>query len=702
MKYTIAFVGNPNVGKSAWINAVSNSNFKVGNWAGVTVEKKEAFVTWGDHTYHFIDLPGVYSLEETTNEERISAQYLREEHVDVIVNVVDATNLSRNLLLTLCLRDMQIPMLLIFNFMDEVKKYHIHIHTNELSRRLQIPILAYSAFDKQHHSIVKKAIQTQVQAKPFYYPLYHNGDIEIYVAIYNYIDKHLPQYMDHSEVYLHVLCVHYLEEDVLTYKQLASAGLDMNYLTQLRNGLTKDKLRIHRYSIISSLMNYVEEDPKRRYARSEKIDKFLLHRFWGLPIFFLLFTILLLFVFQVSAPFIEFIDFFVQDICTKYIQAVLVWLPIPLQELLLNGVVAGVGGVLVFIPLMAFLYFALALLEESGYMARIAYILDRMMSCFHLSGKSFVALLLGFGCNVPAIYATRTLDNDAQRKLTALLIPFMSCGARLPIYVLFASAFFQEKAGLMIVSVYGIGILLALLLALLFSRSKHLKDNELFLLELPPYRRPSFRIVIHKVKEEVKGYVKKATGVVLLAMIVLWGVSYFPNGKLEDSYMARFAKGITPIFEPLGFGNRWECVASLPGGIIAKETIVGFLDSVLSNPKEPDIQPIDPMNDGKRIIQQAFLSCKQSILSFAKIGVQLKPESKPQVANINDLWKDAKAPLRSFSFMVYVLLSIPCIMSLQAMYHEYGKRLVCISILSMILIPYVVSLFIFQFFSMFM
>lgn len=702
MKYTIAFVGNPNVGKSAWINALSNADFKVGNWPGVTVEKKEAFMTWGEDTYHFIDLPGTYSLEESNNEEDITARYLKEEHVDLIVNVVDATNLSRNLLLTLFLRDLQKPMLLIFNFMDEVEKYYIHIDTQKLARRLQIPILPYSAFDTKHHHIVKDAIMKQIQEKVFYYPLYNQKDNEIYVDIYHFIEEHLPIHMEHSEAFLHTLCVRYLDEDDLVQRQLSSADIDMEHLQQLRRGLDKETLMQHRYKIIASFMKYVKEDPHRRYERSRKIDAYALHKNWGLPIFFLLFSILLLFVFQASAPFNDFIDFFIHDILTKYVQAVIAWAPSVIQQLILQGVIAGVGGVLVFVPLMAFLYFILAILEESGYMSRIAFLLDRMMSTFHLSGKSFVSLLLGFGCNVPAIYATRTLDNHQQRKLTALLIPFMSCGARLPVYVLFAAAFFPHKAALMMLSVYGIGICLALVFAMLFSRNKHFKDDSLFILELPPYRLPSMRVVFHKVKEEVKGYVKKATGIVLLAMVILWGFSYFPNGTMEDSYIARFSKTAAPIFEPLGFGNRWECVASLPGGIIAKETIVGFLDSVLSDTSEHTIDKINPIHDVKEIAYQALEACKKSVTSLFHVRVNLKAESQPQVAHIRGLWSDKKAPLRAFSFMVYVLLSIPCIMTLQALYHEYGKRLLCVSLISMLVLPYLVSFCIFQFFSMFM
>lgn len=701
MAYTIAFVGNPNVGKSAWINALCHADFKVGNWPGVTVEKKEAYVTSEGEDYHFIDLPGTYSLEDSVSEEAITARYLHEEPIDLIVNVLDATNLSRNLLLTLMLRDLQIPMLIIFNFMDEVERYHHHIDIVKMSRRLQIPIIAASAFDKSRYGDVIQAIKQSVKKKVFYYPLYEEQDIEVYVAVYNYLDDHLPTSISHEESYLHTLSMRFMMEDPLTWRQLESWHIDMTHLKDLRGQVTKDILVRHRYDIISSLMKYVEEDPKHRYERSRKIDHYLLHKWLGLPIFFLLIGLILLIVFQMSAPFNEYIDYLIHEQIYKYVSAALSSAPEVLRQFLLQGILSGVGGVLVFIPLMAILYFVLSLLEESGYMARIAFLLDRIMRPLHLSGKSFVSLILGFGCNVPAIYATRTLDNPAQRRLTALLVPFMSCGARLPVYALFAAAFFPHKAALMIISIYGIGILMAVVLALLFSTHKSFQDKDMLVLELPPYRLPSLSVVLHKVKEEVIGYVRKATGIVLWAMIILWGLTYFPNGDINSSYMQTVSKQVAFLFEPLGFGNRWECVASLPGGIVAKETIVGFLDTVLDKPDTEARAELHPIEDIKESAVRLLQAGKQSIVSLFQYRIQLKPESAPQVKEIRNLWHDRKANLRAFSFMVYVLLSIPCIMTLQAIYHEYGWRLLLVSITSMVVIPYTVSLCIFQFFSLF-
>ncbi|MEG2543428.1 MAG: ferrous iron transport protein B [Longicatena sp.] len=700
-QYTIAFVGNPNVGKSAWINALSNANFKVGNWPGVTIEKKEAKVTWFGNEYHLLDLPGTYSLEDSDNEENVAARFIKNETIDLFVNVVDATNLSRNLVLTLCLRELQIPMILVFNFMDEVEKYHIQIEVGKLARRLQIPILAYSAFDKAHISCVRDAIIKHCATSVLYYPLLSNAYYEIYVDVYNYMEKHVVKSFTMNEKTLHTLCMQYLYEDEKVIRQLNSWNIDMIALRQMKKELNREKMLYDKQMCIDSLMNYVREDKNMRYALSNKIDQIILHKVFGLPILFMIFSILLLFVFQASAPFHDYIMFLINDIVSKYVGYMFLYAPTSIQSFVLQGIISGVGGVLSFVPLMSFLYLGLSLLEESGYNARCAFLLDRFMNTFHLSGKSFVALLLGFGCNVPAIYATRTLDNEKQKRLTALLIPFMSCGARLPIYVLFATAFFPNKAYLMILSVYGIGVFMALLCACLFSKLTSFKEDALFVLELPPYRMPSRKVVVHKVKEEVKAYVKKAVGVVMLAMMILWGFTYFPSGDSNTSYIARGAKVFVPIYEPLGFGTRWESIAALPGGIIAKETIIGYFDTLMSQNETQKDEHIEPLEDLKEIGFRFIAALRDSVLSCVRFHVQLEPSSNQQVQQIQSLWTDDAAPLRAFSYMVYVLLSIPCIMSLQALYHEYGWKLLLVSLISMMIIPYIVSLFIFQFFSLF-
>ncbi len=698
--YRIAFVGNPNVGKSAWINQLSHAEFKVGNWPGVTIEKKEAIVEWQDNTYHLIDLPGIYALGNQQNEELITTTYLQEESIDCIVNVVDATNLSRNLFLTLRLRELQIPMILILNFMDEVEKYNIEIDVESLAHRLQLPILPYSAFDRCAKDIVFQKISSYLKEEPCYLPLFNEEDGEVYAAMYIYISNHLPLNVPMTKRALHHYLHQLIRQDEHARKQYASWYLSEDECEKFQAYFHEEHMQLATIQAVNSLMKYIKQEEDVRYHATKKIDSLLLHKFFGIPMFIIIFSFVLFFVFRASAPFNDFIDFFINQMLAKYVSAGIAFLPLSAQGLLLKGVLAGVGGILTFVPLMAFLYLMLAILEESGYMARIAFLLDRIMRPFHLSGKSFVSLLLGFGCNVPAIYATRTLDNEKQKKLTALLIPFMSCGARLPVYALFAAAFFQRKAAWTILSIYGIGILLAFIFAFIYSKMHAFQDYEMFVMELPPYRFPSFKVIFQKVKLEVCAYVRKATGIVLWAMIIIWGLSYFPHGRVEDSYIAQFAKQTSFLYEPLGFGTRWEAVASLPGSVVAKETVVGFFDQILLHNEEAQYTELNWKEDIKEVAYAFGSACRDSVQSLLPFPQEAKEEVDTSlVSAVSSLWTDSLASLRAFSFMVYVLLTIPCIMTLQALYREFGKGLCFLSIATMIVVPYVVCLFIFQVFA---
>lgn len=694
MTRQVTFVGNPNVGKSAWINALSDAQFKVGNWPGVTIEKKYADVIWDGEAISLIDLPGTYALSDAQNEEGITARYLKEEAVDLIVNVVDATNLSRNLYLTLALRRLQKPMILILNFMDEVEKYKMRIEVDELSKRLEIPIYAYSAFDRAGAKNIRNIILQQLHQPKHvsYSPYVASHEEDTFELFYHRLRKHLPGYIEMGDQELDWFVYDaYVQVDNVQ-KQLDSWHVEIRSTYQG----TSDE---HLFQCVQDLMQYVHSGDDR-LALTRKVDAIALHPIWGSFILCAVFVVMMLLVFQGSAPFNDFIDFFIHDMVMKYANAIFSFLPEGAKALLLNGILAGVGGVLVFLPLMFFLYFFLSLLEESGYMARIAFLLDHFMQHFHLNGKSFVAFLLGFGCNVPAIYATRTLDNEKQRKMSALLVPFMSCGARLPVYMLFAAAFFHTKAAVMVLSVYGIGIFIALIVALIISRFQSFHDDHIFVIELPPYRKPSFPVILQKVKQEVCGYIKKAMSVVLWAMVVLWAISYFPNGRVEDSYLAQGAKSVSFLYEPLGFGTRWESVAALPGSIVAKETVVGFFGQVMVAQQAEMLPSISPMEDGKTIANEAGQTLRRFLTSWIPSTTLPAPDDT-LVHTVSTLWEDDLASLRAYSYMVYILLSIPCVMTLQAIGKEYGVWMMLLSVALMVFIPYLVSLLIFQGFSFF-
>lgn len=695
---TIVFVGNPNVGKSTWINALSNSHFKVGNWPGVTIEKKEASVVWNETLYNFVDLPGCYSLSGARNEECITANYLKNNQIDGIVNIVDSTNLRRNLVLTLILRELQIPMLIIFNFSSHLKKQLQDIEF--LENKLQIPILMEDAFDKDGMEHVKKSI-IEMPKKVFYIPLFSKKLMKQYENMYHQIEQILPLNLMCSKQDVHLMCIAFIKRDPVIMKQFILWGMEKDTMENLLNPFLKNENQY--YEIITELMEVINLQDCDRYKLSNKIDDIMLHPLFGIFIFLVVITFFVCLIFKVSTPWNEFISYIINEIVMKYVRYIMVGLPDFFQHFILDGILAGIGGVLSFVPLMSVLYFVLTILEESGYMARVAFLMDRFMDTFHLNGKSFVAFMLGFGCNVPSIYATRTLENEKQKKLTALLVPFMSCGARIPIYVLFAGAFFPNKEAYVVLILYGLGLLFALITACVITRFNEFNDHEVFVLELPPYRVPKLKLILKKVIQEVKNYIYKALSIVLLVMIMVWGFSYFPTKHIQTSYLAMSAKYIAPIFEPLGFGTRWECVASLPQGIVAKETIIASLDSLLVQSNKESQEEISIKNDIKDVFNHFINTCFRTFDGMLHVykNEAYRMEDTHLVNQIQSLWKDRYARLRAFCFMVYVLLSIPCIMTLQAMYHEYGFRFVVISISLMFTVAYGVSFFIFQIFRFF-
>ena len=415
-------------------------------------------------------------------------------------------------------------------------------------------------------------------------------------------------------------------------------------------------------------------------------------------------------VFNGSAPFIDWIDGFVGGFIGKYAGILMEGTPDWLNSLVVDGIIGGVGGVMTFVPLMFFLYFFLSILEESGYMTRVAFLMDKIMRKLGLNGKAFVPMVLGFGCTVPAIYATRTLEDEKSRKLTAALAPFMSCGARLPVYGLFTAAFFGAKAGLVVMSLYLFGIVTAIILGVVLKRFEYFKvDNKALLIELPPYRIPSFKVIMKSTLTRTRGYLKKATSIILGILILLWGLTYFPNnGDAEKSYMAGIGRVIAPVLKPTGFADRWETVAAIVPSIAAKEVVVGFMAQVLELPEDEGAEEETTFaEDLKEQISGLGSAVKDSaagIISFdvnslfaAPDAEEIEEEGRGVVEATASLWKgDPLAPLRAYSFMVFILLVVPCAVTLGAIKQEFGKEYLFKLIGIMLVVPYIASTLIFQ------
>lgn len=722
----IAFAGNPNVGKSALINAIAGSKLKVGNWPGVTVEKKEAMFVHKGEEIKLVDLPGVYSLSPYTLEEKITRDFILEENPDVVVNVIDSTNLERNLYLTFLLKELEKSMIMALNFYDEFAKLKYKLNMKEFQDMIEIPAIPVSALkgtgiEELLDSIITMS-KNKEKGKKYSLPFDKNILSIIHEVEYKILtnEKLLPATKEYSKEFL---AIKFLERDSHIIEKIKNKyGVDATHLfdeeiEKLENKYDNDSETIlaeGRYGTVNGILaRTFTTSIKSRLDFTDKVDKILLNRVLGLPLFFLIMAGVMAFVFNGSAPFIDWVDGFFADFVGKYVGMLVEGTPDWLSSLIIDGIVGGVGGVLTFVPVMVFLYFFLAILEESGYMSRVAFLMDKIMRRLGLNGKSFVPMVVGFGCTVPAIYATRTLEDESSRKLTAAMSPFMSCGARLPVYGLFTAAFFGAKAGLVVVSIYIFGIVVAILVGLGLKNIKGFKsENKALLIELPPYRIPSLKVILNSTWLRVFDYIKRAGTVILGIMMILWALTYFPNnGDSNSSYIAKFGHTFAPIMKPTGFGDRWETVAAIPPSIAAKEVVVGFLAQALPLANEEVVEEeVEETTFGEDLMEQVKgfgVAVKDSVVGMLSLDVEglfttpdaeeIEEEGRGIVQATANLWpNDELAPLRAYSFMVFILLVVPCVATLGAIKHEFGWRYLGFVVSIMLVVPYVASTLVFQ------
>ena len=506
---------------------------------------------------------------------------------------------------------------------------------------------------------------------------------------------------------------YFLEKILIDYKIDLSQDFD-EVVKKIENRYDEDVATVFaekRHGFIHGIANQtLDTSMKSRLEFTDKVDKILLNKVLGLPIFLMIMAGLMTVVFNGSAPLIDWVDGFINNFIGKYAAILLEGTPDWLNSLVADGIIGGVGGIVVFVPLMLFLYFFLAILEESGYMSRVAFLMDKIMRSMGLNGKAFVPMIIGFGCSVPAIYATRTLEDEKSRKLTAVMAPFMSCGARLPVYGLFTAAFFGAKAGFVIMSLYLLGIAVAILTGLFLKRFKGFKAEEkALIMELPPYRIPSWKMIVNSTLERTGEYMKKASTTIMAILMLLWALTYFPNnGNTAESYMAKSGQILAPILKPTGFADRWETVAAIVPSIAAKEIVVGFMAQVLSvEEEEEESEATTFIEDITEQVVSLGVAIKDSAVetfSFNFLDIfavpdeeELEDETRGIVAATATLWpNDPLGPLKAYSFMAFILLVIPCVVTLSAIKQEFGVKFMGFVIMVMLVVPYVVSTLIFQ------
>ncbi|WP_457630280.1 ferrous iron transport protein B [Oceanithermus sp.] len=673
----IVTVGNPNTGKTTLINALAGADLKVGNWPGTTVDRLEAELRLPDGRAHLVDLPGTYSLSPSTPEEALAARELLLNPPDLVVNVVDAGNLERNLHLTLELTELGLPLLVVLNLMDEAAAKGYRLEPAALEEALGVPVAATSASrGRGVEELHRRLGEARVPAPQVRYP----GQVEeaaqqLAATIEHPARRWLALALLAGEEPPLALPAEVRQEAARLRRELEKAGIDP-YL-EIENA---------RYARAHELARRVIVGAEARLTLTDKIDRWVLHPLLGGPIFLLGMLLAFRFTFLFSSPWVEFIGT-VQEVLAGWIAA----LPLPplAASFLADGLVGGVGTVISFAPVLFFLYLALAFLETSGFLARAAFIADRLMLLAGLPGRAFIPLILGFGCNVPAIYATRILTSPLDRLRVGLAVPFMSCSARLVVFTLFAAVFFPEHAAWVVFGLYLLGMVIGLLTAWVIGRAAGAGPSS-GLMELPPYRLPGLRVVLKQAWARTRSFLEGAGGPILLAVLFVWLLLNLPPGDLASSYYARAAGLLEPLFRPLGVGD-WRLLGALLPGLIAKEVVVGTL--AVSYLGAGSGAPLG-LAQGLGQIATGLLGALAGTLSAvpALLGLpQLAPPSAAAPTALQQALRTALTPAAALAYMAYTLLYTPCVATLTAIRQEFGRRWALIAVVYELAVAWLVA-----------
>lgn len=715
----VALVGNPNSGKTTLFNHASGSHERVGNYSGVTVEAKEARIRQGNYTLNVVDLPGTYSITEYTPEELFVRNHIIENMPDVVVNVVDASNLERNLFLTTQLIDMNIKVVMALNMYDELEQQGVTLNYEGLGKLIGVPIVPTVAVKgKGISELIDKVIAVFEKTETTQRHIHINYGSSIEASIKKVQAEIRKDLIISSRFSTRYLAIKLLENDKTILKYLSKSDnlaqikqvsvieikkLELEFGEKSETIITDAK-----YGFIDgALRETCPEFLTRKTENKRDIDRILTHKIWGFPIFIFFMWFMFQTTFTVGSYPIDWINS-----CVEYLGNFLSNI-IPqgaLHALIIDGIIGGVGGVIVFLPNILILFFFISLMEDTGYMARVSFIMDRLMHKIGLHGKSFIPLLMGFGCNVPAVMATRTLGNRKDRMITMLITPFMSCSARLPVYVLIISAFFPKNQGLVLFSIYLIGIVIAILVALLLKSTLFSKQDVPFVMELPPYRIPTFRNTSKHMWHKGSQYLRKMGGFILLASIIIWALSYYPRNvkystdydkqiaaveadktipeadkqayiseiKLskasehqEQSYIGRIGKFIEPAIRPLGFD--WKIGISIVTGLAAKEIVVSSMG----------------------ILYHADLKADENSASLIEKLQQQVHTSGTMVG------QKVFTPLVAFGFMLFVLIYFPCVAVIAAIKKESDWKWATFTMTYTTVIAWVVTFLTYQIGSLF-
>ncbi|MFN7249389.1 MAG: ferrous iron transport protein B [Anaerobacillus sp.] len=657
----IALIGNPNTGKTSLFNQLTTSYAYVGNWSGVTVEKKVGKLK--KQQGELIDLPGLYTLNPLTEDEAVVSNFLLNDSYTTILNIVDASQLLRNLHLTIQLLELGKPVIIGLNMTDVAEQYGTTINASQLSKKLNLPVVPIVA------RTGKGCLELGEQLSSTSNEVSHKFNLS-YGAIIEKAITHLEVLLnDKTSLSKRWLAIQFFEGNSYVYKYLQNIvpkqTLDEIYAEVEKTIKETEGVFLHHYiyrkrnDFISALLKDVEEKSQtEKKTLTEKIDKIVTNRFLGIPIFLLTMFLVFMLTFDwLGFPLSDLLDEFLSGPFTDWTIAFLTLISATpfIEALIIDGIIAGVGGVLVFIPQIFIMYIFISFLEDSGYMARVALVMDRFMEKIGLNGKAFIPMIIGFGCNVPGVMAARTIEQPRERLLTIILMPLMSCSARLPVYALFAAAFFVKNQALVVFSLYFLGITIALILAKVFTSTLLKNESSIFVIELPPYRLPHWGTLTRSVWDKGQGFLKKAGTIIFAGSVFIWLLTYLgPGGvdvEMNDSFLALIGGTIAPLLQPLGFGT-WQAGAALLTGFMAKEVVVSTMNIIYY---APDVESL-----------QALMTSHYTALS-------------------------------AYSFMAFILLYIPCMATVATIKKETGStKWTVVSIVYALILAYGLSFLIYQ------
>lgn len=654
----VALVGNPNCGKTSIFNIAAHAHEQVGNYSGVTVDEKIGTFQYGGYTFNLTDLPGTYSLSAYSPEELYVRKHLIEKMPDIILNVVDGSNLERNLYLTTQLIDMDITIVMALNMYDELKKSGDKLDIEQLSTLLGMPIVPTTGrngegINKLFDTIINVFEGKSTQVRHIH--VNHGTELE------RRIDSLRTELYNHGfsdELSTRFLSIKLLEND-RQLEQYAKTKDDDGSIKKLRDELAEEYQKKNNIDIESAITDakysfirgalaevYQKNTKSNPHSLTDKIDVLVTNKWLGYPFFLIFIFITFFFTFAIGQYPMDWID----SLFSWLGDTVSNIMPDgPLRSLIVDGIISGVGSVIVFLPNILILYLFISFMEDSGYMARAAFIMDKLMHKMGLHGKSFIPMIMGFGCNVPAIMATRTIEDRKSRLLTMLIIPMMSCSARIPTYMILVGAFFNRHAALILTGLYAFGMIMSVLMAKLFSKYFVKGESLPFVMELPPYRMPTSKAVLRHTWEKGKEYLKKMATIILAASIIIWALGYFPNHnrydtakeQMENSYLGNIGKVIEPVMKPCGFD--WRQSVSLLAGTAAKEVVASTMGVLYASAEEEAI-----------IEEEGFESDEGSL-------------------RISQLVRNNMTPLSAASMLIFILLYMPCFSTIIAIKNESGK-----------------------------